>query len=261
MLHVIDHRLGRVSVFDTAGVFRTSHRVEGFHQTYPWPGGFDVNGFFYDVRRPNEPEADRILVRFDPSLVPLDTVLLPQHPNGLQYFVHTTENSVTRLRVPYSGTVPWVLADDGGLWVAITDQYKLLRFGPEGDTIRISAKPYQPLPVESSEIDRWAEGASWFGGDPDLSRIPRHKPGIEGILLDDEGNVWVIPWRDGENRWRSAQVFDSNGFFLGEIELPIRLRPYSPNVIRKNTMAVVVRDSLDVPFVVRMAIHKSGASQ
>jgi hypothetical protein len=149
-----------------------------------------------------------------------------------------------------------VLAGDGGLWVAITDRYQLLRLGPGGDTLRISWKPFEPLPVRSEEIDEAIEGMDWFRGEIDRSRFPDVKPAIDRILLDDEGNVWVVPLREGEERGRFVQVFDSTGFYLGELDLPIQLLYVRPVVIRDNTMAAVVTDTLDVPYVARLAIHK-----
>lgn len=256
-LWTVDQRLGRVSVFDTTGAFVTSHRIEGFYQVFPWPGGIDRRGFFYDVRGQPGPGGENFLVRFDSLLDPLDTLMLPRHPDGPQYFEHTTEDSYTRVGIRFSGSARWVLAADGGLWVAITDRYQLLRLGPTGDTLRVSWKPFKSVPVREEEIDEAIEGMDWFQGEIDRSRFPDFKPAIERILLDDEGNVWVVPLREGEERGRLVQVFDSAGFYLGEFNLPIQLIGLRPVVIRDSTMAAVITDTLDVPYVARLAIHKA----
>jgi len=255
-LWTVDQRLGRVSVFDTTGAFVTSHRIEGFHQRYPWPGGIDRFGSFYDVRGEFGPDGEEFLVRFDSLLDPVDTLTLPRHPDGPQYYEHTTEDSYTRVGIRFSGSARWLLAADGGLWVAITDRYQLLRLGAAGDTLRISWKPFEPIPVRGEEIDEAIEGMDWFRGEIDRSRFPDFKPAIDRSLLDDEGNVWVVPLREGEERGRLVQVFDSAGFYLGQLDLSIQLLYLRPVVIRENTMAAVVTDTLDVPYVARLAIHK-----
>jgi hypothetical protein len=256
-LWTVDQQLGRVSVFDTVGEFVTSHRIDASYQVFPWPGGIDRYGFFYDVTGRPGPGGEESLVRFDSLLDPLDTLTLPRHPDGPQYFEHTTESSYTRVGIRFSGSARWVLAGDGGLWVAITDRYQLLRLGPAGDTLRVSWKPFEPIPVRGEEIDEAIEGMDWFQGEIDRSRFPEFKPAIDRILLDDEGNVWVVPLREGDDRGRFLQVFDSAGFYLGELDLPIQLIGLRPVVIRENTMAAVVTDTLDVPYVARLTIHKA----
>jgi hypothetical protein len=56
--------------------------------------------------------------------------------------------------------------------------------------------------------------------------IPEYLPAYQGLLVDDEGYLWVegyrLPW---ENRphWK---VFDPDGRWLGTVETPVGLRPY-----------------------------------
>lgn len=260
-LWTVDQQQGRVSVFDTTGEFVTSHRIEGSHIVFPWPGGIDRFGYFYDVRSEPGTPGENSLVRFDSLLNPLDTLTLPQHPDGPQYFEHVGEDSYTRVGIRFSGSARWVIAGDGGFWVAITDRYQLLRLGPNGDTLRVSWKPFEPLPVRGEEIDAAIERMDWFRGKIDRSRFPDFKPAIDRILLDDEGNVWVVPLREGEERGRFVQVFDSTGLYLGEFDLPIQLIGLRPVVIRENSMVAVVTDSLDVPYVARLAIHKADSAR
>jgi hypothetical protein len=260
-LWTVDQQLGRVSVFDTTGEFVTSHRIEGFYQVFPWPGGLDQFGFFYDVRGEPGPERENFLVRFDSLFNPLDTLMLPQHPDGPQHFEHVAEDSYTRVGIPFSGSARWVIAGDGGFWVAITDRYQLLRLGPTGDTLRVSSTPFEPVPVRRDEIDAWIERMDWFRGEIDRSRFPDFKPAIDRILLDDEENVWVIPLREGEERGRLVQVFDPTGYYLGEFDLPIQLIGLRPVVIRESTLVAVVTDSFDVPYVARLAVRKGGSAR
>jgi hypothetical protein len=260
-LWAVDQQAGRVSVFDTTGTFVTSHRIGTFYQLFPWPGAIDELGLFYDVTMEPEPGGEVFLVRFDSLLNPVDTLTLPRHPDGPQVFEHVDEHSYTSVSIPFSGEALWAIARDGGFWVAITGRYQLLRLGPSGDTLRVSSKPFEPVPVRREEVDAAIERMDWFRGRIDRSRIPDFKPAIDRSLLDDEGNLWVVPLREGDDRGRLAQVFDSAGFYLGELDLPISLIGLSPAVIRENTMVAVVTDSLDVPYIARLAIHKGSSAR
>lgn len=56
--------------------------------------------------------------------------------------------------------------------------------------------------------------------------VPEYLPAFQGLLVDEEGYLWVegyrLPW---ENQ-ASWEVFDPDGRWLGTVETPIGLRPY-----------------------------------
>lgn len=253
-LWVVDRGLGRVSVFDTAGVFIESLRRGNSFFAYPWPGGVDEDGFFYDLESSGGPEGGRYLVRFDSLLQAVDTIQLPQHPDGPQVIQVQSGPGVATYSKPFAGTVGWILTRDGGMWVAITDEYKLLRLSRSGDTLRVVTKLFEPVPVTGEEREEVLRGYRGRGVDLSVFQVPDFKPAIAGLFLDDEENIWVIPVREGDRTGHVAEVFDGSGLYLGEVELPVRLLGALPVVFRDGALATVATDTLDVPFVVRFEI-------
>ena len=258
-LWVVDRGLGRVSIFDTAGVFQRSLRRGNPSFFYPWLGGIDERGFFYDLESASFPERRRFLVRYDPALSPMDTIPLPQHPQGPQTIEIQIEGGISAYTKPFAGSAVWALTQDGGMWVAITDEYRLLRLSPEGDTLRVVTKPFEPVQVSSEERDRVLDGYRGSGVSLSRSQIPDVKPAVQQVLVDDGGNVWVIPVRPGDETGRTAEVFDPDGIYLGEVELPVPIHVLHPVVFRDRALVTVTTDSLEVPFVVRYEIEGAGA--
>jgi hypothetical protein len=257
-LWVVDRGLGRVSIFDTAGVFVTSRRRGNPFFASPWPGGIDERGHFYDLESAPFPERRKFLVRYDSALSPMDTIRLPQHPKGPQTIEIQVEGGITTYSKPFAGSAVWSLTQDGGMWVAITDEYRLLRLSPNGDTLRVVTKPFHPVQVTSEERDRVVDGYRRAGRSLSRSQIPDVKPAVGQVLVDDRGNVWVIPVRPGEDTGRFAEVFDPDGVYLGEVELPVPILVRHPVAFREGVLATVTTDSLEVPFVVRFEIRGYG---
>ncbi len=79
------------------------------------------------------------------------------------------------------------------------------------------------------------------------------KPALASFYLDDDENLWVHPWAASGQR---LDVFDPHGRFLGAVRLPFVLSAYPEPIIRRGHIYGVVRDELDVPFVVAAHIEK-----
>ena len=88
---------------------------------------------------------------------------------------------------------------------------------------------------------------------PDGQPFPETMPAYEGVIVDEEGNLWVEEYRapgDEQPRWT---VFDSTGVMLGLIETPPRFRIFqigSDFVLGRQT------DSLDVERVQLYRLRK-----
>ncbi|HEX7051745.1 MAG TPA: hypothetical protein VF188_16185 [Longimicrobiales bacterium] len=118
----------------------------------------------------------------------------------------------------------------------ITDHHRELLFaalgdhagmnGPEGELMKSLRGP-ENLPV--------------FGTGPLAARI-----GQSPMIVTDEGGVWLQPFAIGDSIDSAWQVYDSEGYYAGRIELPARFRP---TAVRGDLVVGVYRDSLDVEFV------------
>ncbi len=221
-------------------------------------GGIDSEGFFYDLEKSSSPGREEVLVRYDGQFHAVDTIPVPEHPEGSAGIQVPTPRGVATYPKPFAGRAEWALVSDGGMWVAITDQYKLLRLTREGDTLRVVTKPFVPVSVTAEERDERLKGLREVGADLSRFEVPSSKPPIADIFVDDQENAWVIPVLAGDETESIAEVFDSLGVFLGEVQLPLRL-PASPVIIRDQTLTTITIDSLGVPYVVRFKIQDRSA--
>jgi hypothetical protein len=257
---VMDPRNTRLSVFDSAGEYLSGIQVPGGFVILPWQGGFDERGSYYAPVASFEPEFSIALGRFDQGFVPLDTIRLPVDPVERGSFDIVSDGRVrVSAGIPFQGGLLWRLTRRGTIWALITDQYRLMEFGPDGDTLRVATKVHQPVPVSAEERAEALEGMRWFtdqGGKVDASRIPTEKPLAFSFFVDQEGFVWVARTESAEEDRQTFEVFDPEGQYLGEVVAPFRLQ-VSPAPIRIGDLLYgVVRDELDVPYLVRARLTR-----
>lgn len=259
-LWIVDPPNNRISVFDHAGTFLTSHHQPGGFVIMPWPGRFDRAGSYYSpVPLQGLGDFRMGLVRYDTAFTPGDTLIPPEDPVDREYFELRGNGGHIMASIPYSGSFMTRLSAQGTFVGVLTDEYRFIEISGRGDTLRTITREFEPLPVTGEDRDSARADMEWFtrqGGHIDLSKLPDHKPAVQSFLWDDEDNLWVIPVTERALERRVAQVFDPDGRYLGEVALPFQLRTNPVPVIRRGTMYAVTSDELDVPFVVRARIVK-----
>lgn len=251
---VMDARNARLSMFDTAGNYIEGHTMGGGFTMLPWPGGFDEQGRYY-VPTPDFDEGFAIdFARFTVALVPIDTLSPPDSPLEPEQF-KIVRDGRTRVSasVPFAPGFDTELSPAGTFWGMLTGEYRLFEIDADGDTLRTIVKAFEPVPVTDEARARAVEQLDWFtdqGGRVDASRIPDTKPPAARFFVDDEHYVWVATTGvdDSIRRW---DIFDPVGRYLGVVELPFEMP--QPRV-RGDVMYGLVRDELDIPYVVRARI-------
>jgi hypothetical protein len=188
----------------------------------------------------------------------LDTVRLPQQRTNLEPYVARVANGMSFVGVPFAPRLHTVFDDRGYLWFGESDEYRIYQRRFSGDTVLAIEREYQRLPARSEEIDAWVNSPALSrfkeaGGEIDRSRIPAHKPVFNQLLLDDTGHLWVRLVRD--DSVATYDIFDATGRYLGAVDAGERVATFPPPVIRGNRFYAVVRDSLDVPEIVRYLIR------
>jgi hypothetical protein len=89
----------------------------------------------------------------------------------------------------------------------------------------------------------------------DFGKIPRTKPIIDAILIDDQGRPWVR--RTNAQGLVEFDVHDPNGRPVATVALPkVRNPAHLPFVVRGENVYTVVFDEYDVPYVVRFQIER-----
>lgn len=260
-LWVVDPQNNRISVIDTAGTFVTSHYALGGFVYMPWPGGFDTGGTFYNYAPDMSGGGFRmLLVRYDSALNPIDSIRPPHYEGPENFFELLRDRGRMRTGVPFSPSLDWELTPQGDFWFAMTGPYELYHRAADGDTLRRVTRAFEPVSVTSEDVDSAVAGLEWFtsqGGKVDRSRIPSVKPAIGGLIVADDGSLWIeLVTRDRADRGHEFDVFDPEGRFLGGVRFPFSLRMYPPPIVRNGFIYGVTEDELEVPFVVRARVLK-----
>jgi hypothetical protein len=262
-LWVPDPNNNRISIIDTAGTFVGSRQMIGGFIWTPWPGGFDTAGYFYNFLPDLKAGRDfrLFMIRYDTALTTLDTLVPPEWQGPEAFFELVSADGHSRMRssVPFTPGLDWELTPAGDFWFVHTGPYELYHVNAAGDTVRKVTKPFAQVQVTGEDVDSAVAGLEWFtrqGGKLDRSRIPGVKPAVRQLFVADDGYLWIAPnTADRDDRDRVFEVFDPEGRYLGRVRLPFRLSG-TPPVIRGGLFVAVVRDELEVPFVVRARIVK-----
>ncbi len=261
-LWIMDPQNTRLSVFDSAGTYLQGLRTAGGFVIFPWAGGFDRNGTYYaPISLPGDESAPQFgFARFDLSFAPQDTIVPPTDPAERASFTLVSDNGQSRMTasVPFQGGMRTHLSKAGTLWALITDQYRLMEFDANGDTLRVSTKQHAPLAVSAEERAEAIDDLEWFtsqGGRVDESKIPATKPLATSFFVDDAGFVWVAIVGDANANEQRFDLFNPTGQFLGTLTAPFRLLTSPTPIVRDGTLYGVIRDSLDVQYVVRASLR------
>jgi sugar lactone lactonase YvrE len=261
-LWVSDPRNSRYSVFDTAGVFVTSHNRSLSSFSYIWDGGIDSEGRLYESHTQSDGSGGfkRGAVRFNDAMLPTDTGWYPRGRDPVPPFQFTSGNSQMMWGVPFAPVNVASFDPRGYIWAGWSENFSLAKLRLTGDTIRIVEAPVDRIPVTSEEraaaiapIRRQVgEGVAI-----DESRIPQAKPAFEGVQVDPDEYVWVRrPAREGDTG-TTYMIFDPEGRMLGTLMLPVLLERYMPTIIEREAIYGVTRDDLGALNVVRLRLDRT----
>lgn len=257
-LWVADYRRNAYSVFAPDGTFLHSmtRAVRGY--IYPWPGWFDPGGFLVDWTYDRERVAAedfpareiRNLVRVSGDGEPLDTPLVLSHvvplvAGGERWIPF---RPATGMRPGPPGSLLWYL----------TDEYSIARVTLSGDTTLVFSLDSPPAPVTAAERDSVLAIAGSDGPRYSPPDIPGAKPVIRRMTTGDDGHIYVLPETRGRVAGTVVDVFTGAGVYLGAMEAPGIFvgRGAPPPVVRGGHLYGVVRDELDVQFLVRFRIER-----
>jgi hypothetical protein len=178
--------------------------------------GFDDRGRSYErisLPAPGSDDELAILVH-DPVREVVDTVRLGSAAPGQG-----------RGAGPFEPRPSVAVGPDGRIYSARGDSYRITVLSPEGDTLRVLRRRVLPRPVSAAERDSAlglsrGEDRPADGGSPDPMAIPRTKPVIHGLVVDDLGYLWVLT--ADEPAWSHLEwaVHEPGGRYLGAVATP-----------------------------------------
>ena len=263
---VVEMVTGRLTRLDSTGQYLGLESVNSrgrYHSDYP--GGFDrIGRFNAAVLSDDEQNPNLLLARFDQSFAPIDTVPIPESPQEIEYFENVSVSEGTtmtqRIQIPYQGTFDWTFSSSGNFWTLFTGSYELVEVTASGEALRRVKMEFEPIQMDDGERESLRKSLTWFteqGGEVDMSRIPKTKPVVISFFSDDEDNLWVM--REAVNpddERRLFHLFDSQGRFLGPLQLPFALRSNPEPIVRDDILYGVTTDEHGADIIVRARIEK-----
>jgi streptogramin lyase len=264
-LWVNDPSNARFSVFGGDGAFLRQHTVPIRGYGFIWEGTVDPKGRVIDpLYGPGIAGSTLRAREVKPDGTDGDTLTTVCGGKAAAPAIWAAENKTggrMMMSVPFTSR-PHVRYDGrGGVWCTQGDDYRIVRVRlGSSDTLAIIERKVAPTPVSSQEraeaIARADSAIKRFGSsNADFSQIPRTKPFIEALHVDETGRVWVR--RPTTDRVSTViDVFDERGRFLATVRAPFRLDQYRPPLIRGDTVYAVALDDDDVQHVVRARIRR-----
>ena len=267
---------GRISLYDADGAYLDSWPIAGSMNTSSplvvTRAGVVLTPVIKNLGA-SVFEWKRGMARYHPNGT-IDTVDVPDLGYEEPMVSGQSENSTSQSNVPFSPSQHTAYSPLGYFVVGISDDYSFKLLRTEEPVVEI-AMDHEPVPVHPEEADiRRAQvtknfednfpGWKWNG-----PPIPDVKPAYDGLLVSEEGRVWVEVSTPSERHISEAErraeeerterpvnpfrapvvfdVFEPSGEYLGRVEAPDGFRTYPRPVIRDRTVWAVTTDDLDVP--------------
>lgn len=252
-LALLDPANARIGLFDRAGQWVgswwvpivTGDQIVRLYRTPP-------DGFwaFGPVTRGDQRES--ALIHYGPA-GPGDTLaFLRSDPSIVTHSRCDMARGMTFFDAPYAPRLLLIPTPERQRAVALTSSYRIAFLTPGGDTGRVIEGAADPVPITDAEWDQaTAEFRKFRESNPNapcsISQFtrPETKPLLQFLFHDADGGLWVeVTTADGSR----YDVFDGAGALTRSIEGLPPSRGLDPSV-RGDRVAMVVRDSLDIPQV------------
>jgi hypothetical protein len=252
----MDARAHRLTLFDSTGAVRASASLgPAMSARFPWPLWADSDGRVHrwavPFRVPDgtvRTSRPTLLVRHDDgeTLAAFDTFPLPRLDRRVETYSRIVGNAEEISSVPHSPVVVFTVDGDGDVWLANQAIFDLHEVTYRGDTTRTVRLRRPPAPLDGPDRRRIADAT---GVTP--NRLPDRKLSLRSIHAGANGWLWVATETGVVREW---DVFDEHGVYIGGVASPVPLDARPPPVFEAETVTGVVRDALDVQYIVRLRI-------
>lgn len=245
---------------ELVGTFRTPSTLACGVRAWLPDGRYLVAGGGFDRESGVFQEYFVVLEWTDGAMIPVDTLEAPDVPEPETItFVNESGRSRSVRRIPFVHAPGWRLEEGGWFWVWDGGgEYELRLQSLRGDTIRRISRPYTPIRIEGDVRRRAIEAFDRPGWRAETefepSSVPEVYPPFSTARLAADGSVWVRR-QVGENE-RSWDVFSEEDRLLGRIDMPGTFGGIGLRYIGPDHVWGLLRDDLDVQYVVRARISK-----
>ena len=261
---VRDAANARFTVFNGEGEFEKNWTMKFCWSQGPWNPQVDRQGRIIDYDCVVPSGGGRAMgyavVAYRPDLSGVDTLSARPECGSRELsdagtWITRSEKATMYRSIPYAPFPAGVLGPSGETWCAPnTSRYEIMRFAAGSrDTVRISRNT-TGVPVTRDERDSVIATFEEKGPSGlDFSRIPRTKPVIDRLTIDDKSRLWVR--RTNAQGTVEFDIYGANGQQLATVALgKYRSPTYLPFVVRGDHVYMVVLDEDDVQHVVRFQL-------
>lgn len=273
LLRVPDKGNARMSYFDPDSGFVRSHRFYVYATAFrgPWRAAMDGAGRTVVWSSGPYRGGQWLMVRvYDRDMVQIDSIPYHDYTHEMNggggsdgvWWLTTPNGMRGTLPIPFYAAERFVIDPTGQMWTTGggASTLKVWRWWPAGDTVLVIESRRTPRPVTDAERDSAiATLRGRFSSWPETPRldygmIPRSEPPAYGLSLDDRGRLWVrLSSPDADTT--TYDVFDRNGRHAETVVLYARVDASIPPSVRADTLWAVIRDELDVQYVIRARLE------
>ena len=241
---------------------------------YIWDGAFDLRGRYWredshsdegdedEETGPYEVPYRGYYKSYDLDTEAVDSVFLGEFT--FRGYASISDGGGWYASIPFDASDIQVLNPSGGFWLANTGSYRVTHLGEDGDTLLVIESTLSGMRVSSADRSAYVEGI--VERDPEERRAaeavaelaPDFKPVLEGLLVDDEGRLWVERVTPSETP-PFYDLFSQDGEYLGSVRFGFMPAPYSPIWVQHGAIYTWVADDVGVEYVVRAPL--AGADQ
>ena len=234
---------------------------------YIWDGAFDLRGRYWrgDSHSDDSDDEDEetgvyegsgrsYYKSYDLDTEEVDSVYLGEFTS--RGYAVVTETGGSYRGIPFDPSGGSVVNPPGGFWLANTGSYRVARLGEAGDTLLVIESSLPGAPVTSEDRSAYIEQV--VERDPEDRRaaeavaelMPDFKPVLEGLLVDDEGRLWVERVTPDDTP-PFYDLFSQDGDYLGSVRFGFMPARYSERWIMHGAIYTWVEDDVGVEYVVR----------
>lgn len=188
------------------------------------------------------------LTSHDPASEAVDSIFLGTSP----IVVFSLARGRYSQGLPFTPRRLLALDPQGSVWTVRSDEYRIVRLDMNGDTLLVIDVDADPPHLSDGERSAAIRSLEDLMGPEerftvDLETVmPRSKPVVQQITIDEQANVWV---QRSSELGTVFDVFTREGEFVARFEGLFTPWPFFHPVVRGGRLATVLSDSLDVHTV------------
>ncbi len=222
----------RLCAFEADGEFINSANIsyeEGFvRQLRGFPSGeIAVEKEKTYRKEPDKPQTCTIDL-YSPDLKYMRTIY--KRELWRKKYIRTKDYGTSTLYFPYSADVRWDVTPDGRIIIGYSADYELEIYDRSGKKISAISHVFKPSEVTEKDKKDYFDSISFYRMGERLKDIPeyitkytefpKHKPVYDNILVDADGNIWVV--LNGEKKDEKGKMFDAfdpKGKFISRVQI------------------------------------------